>query len=153
MNVKLINPLLDSAKRVMSTMAFLEVQPGKPKLKTDKKVNGDITGLIDLNGAGVEGWMALSFEKSTIFGVVKNMLGDDVSELDDTVSDCVGEITNMVTGGAKADYANMDVDIDLARPKILVGSDQEMECSQPGKSIVLPFQTAPGHFHIEFFFK
>ena len=152
MNVKFINPLLESTIRVLNTMAFMEIEPGKPQIKKDKTVNGDVTGLIDLKGAGISGWMALSFEKATILGVVKNMLGDDLDDIDETVADCVGEITNMVTGGAKADYANLDIDIDLARPVVLVGRDQELECSQPGQSILLPFRAACGTLCLEFFF-
>jgi len=69
------------------------------------------------------------------------------------VEACVGEITNMITGGAKRRYESLGLDIDLARPEIYVGRDQEMSFSQPGASIVLPFTTDNGSLVVEFFFK
>ena len=138
---------------VLGTMAFMQARPGKPKLKQDKSANGDITGYIQLNGNNCSGWMALSFDQATILGVVKNMLGEQLEAIDDSVKDCVGEITNMITGGAKRRYESLGLDIDLDRPEVFVGRDEEMTFSQPGSSIALPFTTDKGQLVVEFFFK
>jgi len=149
MNVAYINPLLDATV----TMAFIEAKPGKPALKQDKHPNDDITGFIKLVGRTAEGWMALSFDSETIFSVVTNMLGEKPDVIDDGVEDCVGEVTNMITGGAKRRYQQLGLDIDLARPSVFVGRDCEMTYSLPGSSILLPFMTDSGNLAIEFFFK
>jgi chemotaxis protein CheX len=153
MNVAYINPLLESTIDVLSTMAFMQAKPNKPQLKKDKRANGDITGFIHLNGNNAAGWMALSFDLSTILSVVKNMVGDQLTQIDESVMDCVGEITNMITGGAKRRYQSLGLDIDLARPGVFIGRETEMDFSQPGASIVLPFVTKDGNLAIEFFFK
>lgn len=153
MNVAYINPLLEATVDVLGTMAFTQAKPGKPQLKQDKKANGDVTGYIAMNGDNAEGWMALSFEQDTILAVVNNMLGEKLDAIDESVQDCVGEITNMITGGAKRRYEVLGLNIDLARPAVFVGRDQDMEFSQPGASIVLPFMTDNGNLAIEFFFK
>ncbi len=153
MNVAYINPLLEATVDVLSTMAFIQAKPGKPKLKQDKRANGDITGFILLEGSNAQGWMALSFDQPTILNVVSNMLGESFKEIDASVQDCVGEITNMITGGAKRRYESLGLDIALARPSVFVGREKELEFSQPGASILLPFMTDNGDLAIEFFFK
>ena len=70
MNVAYINPLLESTVDVLSTMAFIQAKPGKPRLKQSKQANGDVTGYIAMNGKKAEGWMALSFDQGTILSVV-----------------------------------------------------------------------------------
>ena len=42
MNAEFINPFLTSLTNVLSTMANLELSPGKPKLKKDDVARGDV---------------------------------------------------------------------------------------------------------------
>lgn len=153
MNVKYINPLLESTISVLSTMAFMEVMPGKPQLKQTNLSIADVTGTIDLNGRDVTGWLAVGFYQPTILNIFKNMLGENAESIDDPVVDLVGEITNMITGSAKRIYSNKGIfDIDLARPSVVVGKDKELQGSIPGRSVMLPFSTNVGDLCLEFSF-
>ncbi len=48
MNVTFINPFLQSLLNVVSTMANMQLTPGKPRLKTDNLAKGDVSGLIGM---------------------------------------------------------------------------------------------------------
>lgn len=153
MNVKYINPLLHSTVNVLSTMAFIEATPGRPEIKSTLQTLGDITGFIDLNGAHIDGWLAISFSQSTILKITHNMLGEESASIDETIVDAVGEITNMISGGAKRIYAERGLDIDMARPSVLVGKGQTITERQLGHIVKLPFTTPAGDMHVEFCFR
>ncbi len=152
MNVKYINPLLESTINVLSTMAFIEVSAGKPSVRCTAETSSDITGVISLNGDGVEGWLAVGFNRPTIFSIVQNMLGEEVNEIDDTVVDLVGEITNMITGSAKRMYSELGLEIGLDRPSVFVGEGKTLYCESNGESVVLPFESGAGPLQVEFYF-
>ncbi len=101
MDVEFINPFLISIQNVLKTMAQLEAKPGTPALKTNEIACGDVTGLIGMAGKQTKGTLAITFSESTILEITKRMLGEEEKSINDTVTDMAGEITNMVTGGAK----------------------------------------------------
>src|SRR5208283_1292274 len=102
MNVEFVNPFLVSTINVIKTMAKTEVKPGKPFLKSDKSAKGDVTGIVGLRGEQAKGSLAITFTEPAILHIYSQMLGETVQQIDDSVVDCVGEITNMICGGSKA---------------------------------------------------
>jgi len=153
MNVKFMNPILESTLNVLSTMAMVEVSPGQPSVKTSELPLGDVTGLIDFKGDGMKGSLAISFSDKAIFDIGEKMLGDKMDTIDESVVDLVGEITNMITGSAKRIYSEQGIEFDLTIPKTLVGQDQTIKHSTEGQAIYLPFNTAAGEFFVEFCFE
>lgn len=152
MDVKYINPILESTINVLSTMAMVTARPERPTIKKTPTVLGDVTGHIDLKGAGVEGYLAISFSKPAILNITEQMLGEQCTDIDETVIDLVGELTNMITGSAKRIYSELGLEFDLTRPTTLVGSDQQLEQPADRMAIVLPFSTNQGNFYVEFCF-
>lgn len=148
MNVKFINPLLESTVAVLSTMAMIDATPGKPSIKADGIPLGDITGLIDLSGAQARGSLAISFSQPAILAITEKMLGDKLEAIDDTVIDVVGEITNMITGNAKRLFSELGVEFDLTLPSTLVGKES-LQHSVSGQPILLPFTTSAGEIYVE----
>ncbi|MEE8059386.1 MAG: chemotaxis protein CheX [Pseudomonadales bacterium] len=152
MNVKYINPLLESTINVLSTMAMVEATPGKPSIKNGSKPLGAITGMIDLSGKQVHGSLAISFSTLAILHITKKMLSETVDSIDDTVVDVVGEIINMITGSAKRIYSEEGMDFELTLPTVIVGTDKPINHSVQGNPILLPFTTEAGEFYLEFAF-
>jgi chemotaxis protein CheX len=101
MNVEFVNPFLESLLNVLRTMAMMEATPGAPEVKKNDIANGDVTGLIGMAGDQAKGTLAITFTEPVIFEITRRMLGEEVTNIDETVTDMVGEITNMVTGGAR----------------------------------------------------
>lgn len=121
MKAEFVNPFLNAILGVLSTMAQIEAKPGKPYVKTERASMGDVSGLIGLAGNQMKGSLAISFTEPVIFQVAKNMLGEEVTSVNDVVTDLVGEITNIVTGGAKRTLSEMGYDFDLAIPGVVAG--------------------------------
>ena len=101
MRADFVNPFLLSLMNVMSTMAQVELKPGAPRKKNDDVARGDVSGLIGMVGPQTKGSFSITFDKSLALEVMRRMLGEAPTTINDEVTDMVGEITNMVTGGAK----------------------------------------------------
>jgi chemotaxis protein CheX len=150
MNVEFINPFLQAAKNVLETMCQTHVHPAKPTLKENTTTYGDVTGTIGMASAKVSGCMILSFSEKCIVNVVANMLMEDAKdEIDEEIIDAVGELTNMICGGAKATLGKMNHKFDLATPTMITGKGVEISTLSESPTIVIPFDTEYGGFVIE----
>lgn len=153
MNADFVNPFLESVVNVLSTMASIKVTPGKPGLKTDDVAKGDVTGIIGMAGQQTKGSFAITFSEKAIFDIAAKMLGDHPTEVDDSVTDLVGEITNMATGGAKALFEQKGYDFDMAIPTVVAGKDHRIVHKSTGPKLILPFVTESGDFCVEICFE
>jgi chemotaxis protein CheX len=153
MNVKYINPLMEATLDVLSTMAKTTGTPGRPGLKKTTEALGDVTGLIALTGGSdVHGSLAISFPSAVILTIHERMLGETHTNIDESIKDLVGEITNMITGGAKRRYEEAGLDFALTQPVIIMGRETPIEHHIEGMTIMVPFESDAGVFFIEFRF-
>ena len=149
MKAEFINPFIDAVVNVLSTMAQVNPNPGKPFLKETSQTYGVVTGLIGMAGSEVNGNMILSFELSPILTIVNNMLMESFTELNDEVVDAVGEITNMVSGGAKKNLAELGHKFDMATPVMIQGKEVELKQLSEAPVISIPFSIPEGQFWVE----
>lgn len=153
MKAEFVNPFLNAILDVLTTMARMEAKPGKPYLKKERTSMGDVSGLIGLTGRQMKGSLAISFTEPVILQITENMLGEKVDSVNDLVTDMVGEITNMVTGGAKRTFSEMGYDFDLAIPGVVAGKNHIITHKTSGQTIILPFHTDTGDFFVEICFE
>jgi chemotaxis protein CheX len=150
MKAEFINPFLAATKNVFETMCQTKVQAKKPSLKQDKKSFGEVSGIIGMASETVTGCMVISFSEACILRVVANMLYEDPKPaIDDEVVDAVGELTNMICGGAKAQLAKLNHKFDLATPTMITGKGVEISYHTDAPTITIPFKTEYGDFVIE----
>lgn len=148
MDVRIINSFLAAAIHVLKTMARIEAKPGKPFLKKDDSVFGDVSAIIDITGA-VHGFMTLSFDENCIKAIVSNLFGESVTVINDEVKDAVGELTNVICGDARRRIALEKIILVGGIPSIVAGKDHPATRSGKGPRIAIPFTTPAGHFAVE----
>ena len=149
MKAEFLNPFLQATINVLSTMARMSPEPGKPTVKEDDMAVGDITGIIGLTGAQ-NGSLAVSFSESCALKIVENMVGEKYSELNQEVADAVGELTNMISGDARAQLQKLGFNFSAAIPTIVRGKDHSIRhIPQGGTTLMIPFTTDDGDFYIE----
>jgi len=154
MNVDWINPFLNSMTNVLSTMANISATPQKPILKQDSISLGVLSGYIELQGEQTEGSLAISFDEPIILAITNNMLGENLTQVDETAKDMVGELTNMVCGGAKNILSDRGFNFELATPQVIKGAPHDItHLVKGGPVILLPFKAKEGEFFIEVCFK
>ncbi|MBV1883568.1 MAG: chemotaxis protein CheX [Pseudomonadales bacterium] len=149
MDVTVINPFISSLSDVLNNMTDLEYKIDKIHLKTPADNPRNVTGFIDLSAETAKGSLAICFDKAVILQVYEKLLGEIVTEINEEVEDCVGEITNMVCGSAKALLAEQGHQLELSTPTVIIGDTKEIPHFQPKPIIIIPFLTDNGNFHIE----
>ena len=148
MNVDFINPFIETIDNILATMAQMTCEHGKPYLKEGQSPLGVVTGIIPMSGDSVHGSLAISFHENTILKISSAMLGEDITELDDTCTDLTGELTNMLSGGARKLLWGEGYNFEMSTPKMISG-DTPIKHSVEGPVVVIPFSTKVGSFYIE----
>jgi len=149
MDAKFINPVLMAVVNILQTMAKITPQPGKPTIKSDNITRGSISGFIDLASQDVHVSVVVTFSTAAILDIGSRMMHMELKEVDDVVRDLVGEMSNMVAGGAKANLEAAGYDFDLTLPTVKSGDDHEVTHSVEGVTIIMPFSIDAGEFFVE----
>lgn len=149
MKVEYINPFIEALVNVLSTMAQTEANRGKLFIKKEEKAKGDVTGVIGLVGNLAKGSLAISFPEAVILEIAGRMLSDKFEKIDSEIADMVGEITNMVTGGAKKILSEQGYKFEMAIPSTIVGKDHTIQHNTKGPVVIVPFDTDVGPFFME----
>ena len=152
MDVKLVNPFINATINVLETMAFVDVEAGKPYLKRDNVAVGDVSGVLGLTGIA-NGTIAVTFEEKCILTVVSNMFGETMNELNSEIADAVGELTNMISGQARRELEEMGKVFKAAIPSVITGRNHSITHYSEGPKIAIPFSTDGGKFTIEVCFE
>ncbi|WP_027850968.1 chemotaxis protein CheX [Marinospirillum insulare] len=153
MRADFINPFLHAMVNVLRTMCDLQPQVGKSILKEDNIARGVVTGFIDLMGEKTSGSMAISFTEPVAIDLVERMLGERPTKINATVEDLIGEITNMVSGGAKKILSEEGYNFYLSQPVTFVGEGHKILHSVYGPKILIPFHVESGDFVVEVCFR
>ena len=150
MDVLYVNPFVKSTIDTFKTMINQDVTPGTVTIKKDTKLTYYISGIIDLSG-DAKGAVAISFPKLVALKVVSAMLGTPVKVVGEEVADGIGELANIITGYAKQDLTQFQLDISL--PKVVIGNNHFLV--QPGgiPVLIVPFKNSWGNFTLEVSFK
>jgi chemotaxis protein CheX len=152
MDVELAKPFIKAAVSVLSTMAMITPTVGKPFVKKNNLAQGDVTGLVGMTGQK-KGSVSLSFSKACAVAIVKNMLGDDIQDIINDVKDAVGEITNMISGQARAGLAEQGLVLQGSTPTVIMGDNHTISHIAKTPIMAIPFSTDKGEFTIEFCFE
>ncbi|OOF34552.1 chemotaxis protein CheX [Salinivibrio costicola] len=152
MEAQFVNPFLTSLINVLQTMAQLDIQPEKPHLKKSEIAKGDVSGLIGMVGPQTKGSFSVTFDEDMVLEIMQRMLGERSESIDEEVTDMVGEITNMVTGGAKRILSEKGFEFEMATPVVVSGKGHTINHKSDGPVIIMPFKSPHGTAFIEICF-
>ncbi len=146
MDPNYIRPFIASIQNVFSTMLQLQVAIKEPHLKGGSGTSYDVSGIIGLSG-DVVGSVVLSFPQETARRVVALFCGQDVSASQSDFADAVGELVNMVSGGAKAGFTGRRVSISC--PSVVLGAQHVVARQTDVPTVIIPCETDCGLMAIE----
>jgi chemotaxis protein CheX len=141
MKVEFINPFVSAAMNVFSTMFSTELKRGQVYLRKGDQSHGGVSGVIGISGKAI-GIAAIIVSDQTAMKATERFLGNPVTEVNEDVVDCVGEIINMVAGNAKAQIEQFKLSISL--PSIIRGRDHMIEFPSDVSPICIPFTSDIG---------
>lgn len=150
-NATLAKPFIQATIYVLSSMANITPKAGTPYVKKDSVARGDVSAIVGITGYR-SGSICVSFTKKCAIAVVRGMLGDDIEDILQDTKDAVGEITNMISGQARAGLAEMGLVFQGSTPSVIMGDHHMIGHVTRAPVVAIPFTTDYGDFTIEFCF-
>ena len=153
MKVEYINPFIDSVHTLFSTMLNAKATRGTPGISKQSGDPRDITGLIGLSGPA-RGTVAVSFPDNTALAVASRLLGSEITTMDDSVSDVIAELVNIIAGSAKARFkTDAPRPIELSLPTVVRGSNYAVQYPSGSVWLEVPFESDLGPFSMRVTFE
>lgn len=151
MDASYITPYIDSTKNVFMTMMGLSVTIGKPQIRDSIPNEAfDVSGIIGMSG-DVIGTVMLSFPMESAKNIVTTFTGSEIDVNSEDFGDAIGELVNMISGGAKAKFEGKNVSISC--PSIVVGEGHKIQQPSDSVCIHIPCSSDCGTFAVEVAFK
>lgn len=150
-DVTIAKHFIKATKDILSTMAGLSAQEGKPFVKKDHPQDGDISAVIGVTGTR-KGTISVSFRRDAAMLLLQGMLGDDIQNVDDDMEDVVGEISNMISGQTRASLVAVGLALQGSTPTIVTGEGHSIHHTASGQPIAIPFSLGACSFTVEFCF-
>ena len=156
MDASFVNPYLLAVQNVFTTMLGIQIAMGKPSLKNDKLTSGEVTGVMGFAG-DKKGMFSISLTKVSTLQVYKSMVGEEAQGISPEVIDCIGELTNIISGQARVQIEKLGYKLSAALPTVIVGEKVEMSFITKVPVVVLPFtfqvNGTAGQFYLDFSFE
>ena len=147
MKTEHVNPFVAATANVFRRMLSCELTRGGLTFKNGFQPEFEISGIIGFSG-NAAGTVVLSFSRQVAFAATGAMTGEEPADLSAEVTDVVGELTNMVAGGAKAKLEELAMSVSL--PSVVVGKNHSIAYPSSVQPIYVPFDSSMGPFSVEF---
>jgi len=146
METRMILPFIQATKNVFGTMLKTAVTFGQPSVKASHEPCDGVSAIIGFTGS-VSGSIVLSIPLAVAGTLIKRFIGAEVTPDHPDFADAVGELANMIAGGAKASF-NRD-DVAIACPSVVMGSQHQVFQRKDQPIIVIPCSCDGGSFVTE----
>ncbi|NTU59524.1 MAG: chemotaxis protein CheX [Deltaproteobacteria bacterium] len=148
MDVRFVNPFITATQHALRTMANLEAERGTPFLKGSFQASADVSGVIGLAGQA-KGAVALSFPWSLARSFYEKITGEELSEGDPAICDAVGELANVVVGGAKAGVSELGLHFQISVPTVISGKNHVIANRSDTACLIIPFHVEGETFWLQ----
>jgi len=148
MDAAFITPFITSVQNVFSTMMQMPVTINTPTIKqSSPTATYDVSGISGMSG-DVAGNVVLSFPSASAQRIVQLLTGTEVSVDSPDFADAVGELTNMVAGGAKGLFQGKKKVL-ISTPSVIIGPSHTVTRPRGVPVICIPCSTDCGDLMIE----
>lgn len=145
-----VKAFIGATKKVFQTMLGLEVTFGAPVPGKLPLLANDVSAIIRMTG-GVSGIVVLSLPVASAEKIVNSFVGASVDRKSDDFSDAVGELANIISGSAKVNFA--DKQVNLSRPSVIIGEGNTVQQPSGSVCISIPCHSSYGDFAVDVSFQ
>lgn len=146
MDTQYITCFITATCKVFETMLNLPVETGSPTMKEPGKPAHDVSAIVGLGG-DMEGSVVLSFPVTSAQRIVSLFSGANLEPNHPDFADAIGELVNMIAGGAKALFKGFKVAITC--PSVVIGSDHLVFGRKDTTCVVIPCTCDCGDFAVQ----
>ncbi len=94
----------------------------KPAAKAEAQPPGGFTAMVGIAG-GLCGILTISCDKATAREIALHMLGPEIADSEEQVSDALGEVCNMIAGNFKNKLSSANQSCMLSVPTVIKGEE------------------------------
>ncbi len=139
-DVRLVNPFVDATVECLGLMAGLKPARKRLFLKQTPVMHGDYAGIIGLSN-GVTGSCLVSFPDGLARRVVGTLLNEPLESLSsEIVLDGIGEVANMVGGGAKRKLSTTRYRFDISTPTLISSTGAPVNLFNPPDTVTIALE-------------
>jgi chemotaxis protein CheX len=146
--LNLSESIVNATKEIFETMIMMELTPGEPLQDHVTEFNRTVSGVIGLAGT-CKGMVAIHAPYAISQAITSNFLGMDVTEINEDVTDAIGELANMLAGNIKMDLDKIGKDVTVSIPSCIHGEAYSIDSIAESECATVPFTTAEGQFLVE----
>ncbi|MDO3378094.1 chemotaxis protein CheX [Geoalkalibacter halelectricus] len=144
----LAKTISEATREIFETMIMAEVIPGEPRNEGAQKYSCTVSGMVGLAGL-FKGMIAIHTPDAVAMSITSSFLGMDVEEVNDDVTDAIGELANMLAGSVKMALSQNGKDITLSIPSTITGEEYSINCILDTDRVIMPFTLGEGQFLVE----
>lgn len=131
--------LVDSVREVFEVSIFIFPDECAAEEIGDSRLFGELISMIHISG-DMSGIVAMTSPWKVGEALARNMLGNGEDPVGSgEVTDCAGEIVNIVAGGMKTRLAMEGLDVSLSMPTVASGDNVSMICRDYPGGVRVPF--------------
>lgn len=146
--MNLLENITEATKEIFETMIMLDITVGNPLEENVNSFKCSVSGVIGLAGT-CKGMLAIHTPDAVAKAITSSFLGMEVAEVDDDVTDAIGELSNMLAGNIKMVLDEAGKDVTLSIPSCIHGEEYSMDCVADAEWVVVPFTIDAGTFLVE----
>ncbi len=136
----LAHDIIRAVSAAMRETFAVEVTPGAFEIGEGMvSLVGDVSGVIGMVQAQLEGTLMLCLTFETIRDVLPQVVGKSVAITHEMAVDAVGEVTNMIFGQVKRDMSERGFRLKLGIPCVVTGRGHFVSQFHRGKYMIVPF--------------
>lgn len=135
-----------STQSVFAKMCGVELELSEHTDESCSAHHFDVSGIVAISGM-LRATVALHFPCSLIFACANSFLGVRPNKIDAETIDLVGELTNMVVGGAKERLGREGLTLGL--PTVVAGSGHQIALGSGMEVSSMTFTSAQGMLSID----
>lgn len=123
MDVKYVNPFIESFSTVMPELGFTNVGVGSLSAKKQEVITSGILIVLGIVG-DIKGNVVYTIDNEAAKQVASMMMmGMPVEELDDMAKSALSELTNMLTANAATAFSDIGISVEISTPTLLQGEN------------------------------
>lgn len=137
LDVKHINPFLQSSVSVIEMTTQTKLAVGKPELSSMEFTENTFILQVGVTGV-LKGQVLLCMSEADAKDMAsKMMMGMPVNDLDEMASSALGELSNMIMGNTATLFASQGIAMDITPPISLFGKNLKLQIDIPALKIPL----------------
>lgn len=146
LNEDLRQVVISGIEELFSTTFAMEVKPGNHFISADYAGHADVSGSVGMVQEKSEGILTIGFPTPLILSIMGKMYHKEFKELNKSVCDGVGEITNISYALARQGLNRLGYSFRMTVPQVVVGAQHEIHHMHHGETLVIPFHTMGEEF-------